>query len=171
MTGRTTRIQTEVSLGEVFLSESELLAIPIEVGLVAGTARRLRMLSLKRVACKLVIETLFTGLPVDQVEITPMVFHVAVLTFPILGLRVQPASAIDARLHLGVTAETLAVHLIRIPIMALVAVLDTVQKGVGTMQIARRQLRVRSLAECGHHDKSDDLCQPARHDEDQDIQP
>ena len=129
------------------------------------------MLSLKRVARKSVIESLFTRFPVDQIEIAPVVFHVTILTLPTLGLRVQPAPPIDARLHLRMTTQAFAAHLIRIPIMAFIAVLDPVQKGVRTMQIARRQLRVRSLAECGHHDKSDEQCQPARHDENQDIQP
>jgi hypothetical protein len=56
--------------------------------------------------------------------------------------------------------------------MALVAVLNALQKGMGTMQIARRELGVRPWAESDHHHgTTNEQCQRSAHNVNQDIQP
>jgi hypothetical protein len=89
-----------------------LLQILNEFLLVASATRGLGVFSAEGITGKPVIKSLLPVLPKDQGKVSSVMFRVTILAVAILGLCMQPASAVDARLHFTVAGQALGLHLV-----------------------------------------------------------
>lgn len=112
---------------------------------MAGTAVQLGVFALQGKSGLPVIEILLSTFPIDQVKIPAVMFHMAVLALAEFRIGMEPLIVLDALLQNAMAGETFGRGDLFAHIVALGAVLQSLQFSVGLMQITGRQLRIQRM--------------------------
>jgi len=141
MAGEAIARQAEVGAGEIFLQSRQLIFVADIPGFMAYSAFQLRMFAVKRVTGLAMIEFLFAILPIDQLEIAPLVLYMADLALFMFGVGMHTLARFDPLGKVCMAGKTFFRRQFLIESVTFAAVVKPFEKCVRLRKFARRQLR------------------------------